>query len=85
MQILQKAKKSLGQNFLIDNNIINKIIKVGNITKNNTIMEIGAGYGSLTAAIASLEPKKIFAIEKDKKMFSFLKKKFYEKKKCRNY
>ena len=76
MQILQKAKKSLGQNFLIDNNIINKIIKVGNITKNNTIMEIGAGYGSLTAAIASFEPKKIFAIEKDKKLSLFLKKKF---------
>ena len=75
MRILQKAKKSLGQNFLIDNNIINKIIKVGNITKDNTIMEIGSGYGSLTTAIASLEPKKIFAIEKDKKLSFFLKKK----------
>ena len=76
MNFFKNPKKSLGQNFLIDNNIINKIIKVGNITKNNTIMEIGAGYGSLTAAIASLEPKKIFAIEKDKKLSLFLKKKF---------
>jgi len=39
-------------------------------------MEIGAGYGNLTNAIVSLEPKKIFAIEKDKKLVPFLKNKF---------
>ena len=76
MRLLQKSKKSLGQNFLIDNNIINKIIKIGNIDKNKTIVEIGCGYGNLTKAIASLDPKKIFAIEKDKKLSLFLKKKF---------
>ena len=36
MKMLQKAKKSLGQNFLVDQNIINKIIKIGNINKNKT-------------------------------------------------
>ena len=51
MKFLQKAKKSLGQNFLIDKNIINKIIEIGNINKNKTVMEIGAGYGNLTEAI----------------------------------
>ena len=76
MKLFQKAKKSLGQNFLIDNNIINKIIKIGNIDKNKTIVEIGCGYGNLTKAIASLEPKKIFAIEKDKKLALLLRKKF---------
>ena len=76
MKSLQYAKKSLGQNFLIDKNIINKIIKIGNINKNKTVMEIGAGYGNLTKAIVSQNPKKIFAIEKDKKLVLFLKNKF---------
>ena len=76
MKLLQKPKKSLGQNFLIDNNIINKIVKIGSVDKNKTIVEIGAGYGSLTKAIASVGPKKIFAIEKDKKLVSLLKNKF---------
>ncbi len=76
MKSLQKAKKSLGQNFLIDKNIINKIIKIGNINKNKTVMEIGAGYGNLTKAIIYMEPKKIFAVEKDKKLASLLEKKF---------
>ena len=81
MKFLQKAKKSLGQNFLIDKNIINKIIKISNVDKNKTVIEIGSGYGNLTEAIAHMNPKKIFAIEKDKVLFSFLKKKF---KDCNN-
>jgi len=76
MELLQRAKKSLGQNFLVDNNIINKIVKIGGINKNKTVMEIGAGSGNLTKAIASMEPKKIFAVEKDKKLVSLLKNKF---------
>ena len=69
-------KKSLGQNFLIDKNIINKIIKIGNIDKNKTVIEIGPGYGNLTEAIMSMKPKNILAIEKDKKLSSFLERKF---------
>ena len=57
MQIEDKPKKSLGQNFLIDKNIINKIIKIGNIDKNRTVIEIGPGYGNLTQAIVSTSPK----------------------------
>ena len=76
MRIENKPKKSLGQNFLIDNNIINKIIKIGNINKNTVVMEIGPGYGNLTEAILSKKPKNIFAIEKDKKLSIFLTKKF---------
>ena len=76
MQIENKPKKSLGQNFLIDRNIINKIIKIGNINKNKTVVEIGPGYGNLTEAIISMYPKKILAIEKDKKLSLLLTKKF---------
>ena len=80
MKLLRIAKKSLGQNFLIDNNIINKIIKIGDINENKIVMEIGPGYGNLTKGIASMKPKKILAIEKDKKLASFLKKEFEDYK-----
>ena len=76
MQIEDYPKKSLGQNFLIDKNIINKIIKIGNINKNKTVIEIGSGYGNLTEAILTMCPKKILAIEKDKKLSLLLIKKF---------
>ena len=80
MNFLHKPKKSLGQNFLIDKNIINKIVKIGNINKQKNVIEIGAGYGSLTEKIALENPKNIFAVEKDKKLAFFLKKKFNNKK-----
>jgi len=76
MKTLHKAKKSLGQNFLIDKNIINKIVEIGKINKNKIIMEIGPGYGSLTEAIINMGPKKVLAVEKDKKLFLLLEKKF---------
>mgnify|MGYP001489921407 CR=1 FL=1 len=75
MFIEKKPKKSLGQNFLIDKNIIKKIINLGNIEENKTILEIGAGYGSLTTQLAKKYPKKILAIEKDKALSLILKKK----------
>ncbi len=69
-------KKSLGQNFLIDQNIIKKIIKIGKIEKNKTILEIGSGNGSLTKKITNMNPKKIIAVEKDNKLASLLKNNF---------
>jgi len=80
MKLLRKAKRSLGQNFLIDKNIINKIIEIGNVNKNKTVMEIGPGYGNLTKAIMRMEPNKVFAVEKDKKLAFLLKKKFKDYK-----
>ena len=47
-------KKSLGQNFLIDKGIIEKICNLGNITRNNKVLEIGPGTGNLTEFILSL-------------------------------
>ena len=80
MNYLNVPKKSLGQNFLIDKNIINKIIKLVNIDKNNTILEIGAGNGNLTSKIINTNVKKIIAVEKDRKLSSFLKNRFKDTK-----
>ena len=52
-----KAKKSLGQNFLIDQNILKKIVNITEI-KNKTVLEIGPGTGNLTSYILLKKPKK---------------------------
>ena len=70
-----KAKKSLGQNFLNDNNIIEKIINTVDI-KNKTILEIGPGTGNLTSVILKNNPKKVFVIEKDNQLAKLLGKDF---------
>ena len=70
-----KAKKSLGQNFLIDKNILNKIVNTTNI-QNKIILEIGPGTGNLTSYIIKKKPKKFFVIEKDNELAIYLKKKF---------
>jgi len=61
-----KHKKNLGQNFLINKDIIKKIADIGNINNNSNIIEIGPGSGSLTEELLKRNPKKIFAIEFDK-------------------
>ena len=70
-----KAKKSLGQNFLIDKNIIYKIVNTVNI-ENRTVLEIGPGTGNLTTAILNKKPKKVFVIEKDNQLSDHLKNNF---------
>jgi len=70
-----KPKKSLGQNFLIDNNIIDKIISLSDI-KDNNIIEIGPGTGNLTNKIINQDPKSLILIEKDKQLTIHLKNKF---------
>ena len=59
-----KAKKSLGQNFLIDREVLEKISNVVQI-KDKTILEVGPGTGNLTSFILKKNPKKMFVIEKD--------------------
>ena len=71
-----KAMQSLGQNFLIDKNIIKSIVNVGDVKKNNVILEVGPGTGNLTEYIFKKNPKKIFVIEKDNELPSNLEKKF---------
>ena len=59
-----RAKKSLGQNFLIDKDIIDKITNTVSIT-NNEILEVGPGTGNLTREILKNNPSKMYLIEKD--------------------
>ena len=70
-----KAKKSLGQNFLIDKNILDKIINVVPI-KGKTVLEIGPGSGNLTQQILNKNPKKFIVIEKDNDLVKYLEKIF---------
>ena len=70
-----KAKKSLGQNFLIDKNILEKIVGLIKI-ENRTILEVGPGTGKLTSYILKQKPKKFIVIEKDKELIKILKNSF---------
>ena len=69
------AKKSLGQNFLIDKNIIQKIINIVDI-RNKNVIEIGPGTGALTEEILKKNPKSLILIEKDNSLFKNLILKF---------
>ena len=73
-----KVKKSLGQNFLIDKNIINKIVNTIDI-KDKNILEIGPGTGNLTSSLLEKCPKKFYVIEKDDQLSLKLREKFKDK------
>ena len=69
------AKKSLGQNFLIDRNVLEKIVNTTQI-ENKEILEIGPGSGNLTQYILKKKPKKVYVIEKDSSLSLLLQEKF---------
>ena len=73
-----KAKKSLGQNFLIDKNVIDKIINIVPVS-DKEILEVGPGTGNLTREILNNKPSKIYLVEKDKFLAEMLKKKLDKK------
>ena len=73
-----RAKKSLGQNFLIDKNIIVKIVNILKL-KNKNILEIGPGTGNLTEEILKKSPKKVLVVEKDDSLANLLKEKFKDR------
>ena len=77
-------KKSLGQNFLNNSDILNKIVDSGDILNTDTILEIGPGTGNLTEKILKKNPKNIIVIEKDNDLVTHLKKKFNTKIKIIN-
>ena len=66
-----KLNKNLGQNYLIDKNKRDQIIDFGNITKDDVILEIGAGIGTLTIELAR-KAQKVIAIEQDEKICNIL-------------
>ena len=72
-------KRSLGQNFLVDDKILNKIIDIANIDFENVVIEVGPGKGALTDKIFEKKPRKLTVIEKDERLYKFLNKKFGSK------
>jgi 16S rRNA (adenine1518-N6/adenine1519-N6)-dimethyltransferase len=70
-----KPKKSLGQNFLIDRNVLDQIVDTVDIF-NKEILEIGPGSGNLTTFLLKKNPKKIYVVEKDDDLALLLKEKF---------
>ena len=70
-----KAKKSLGQNFLIDREVLEQIVSIVNIA-NKEVLEIGPGSGNLTTYILKQKPKKLYVVEKDDDLAILLKEKF---------
>lgn len=69
-----KPKKSLGQNFLIDKNIQRKIISSCSLSKEDIVLEVGAGTGDLTEHLA-IAAKKVYALEVDRRLFPLLEQK----------
>ena len=70
-----RANKKLGQNFLINEQVINEIIEKSNIDKDDTVLEIGPGLGSLTKALLN-NAKRVIAVELDENMVNILKNRF---------
>ena len=77
--MIKFQKKSLGQNFLIDKNIVKKILNLTNLNNKN-IIEIGPGRGALTDEIIKRKPKSLLLLEKDNELSNNLKLKFLYKK-----
>ena len=74
-----KPKKSLGQNFLNDKNIVDKIIEASKIGLNDQVLEVGPGTGNLTKFIVSQNPKRVYVIEKDKNLANFLAEEYLDR------
>lgn len=70
-----KANKSLGQNFLIDDTVIEDIVGGASIVKDDLVIEIGPGLGSMTALLVE-KAKKVICVELDKKMIKILNDRF---------
>jgi len=72
-------KKSLGQNFLLNEKILEKIVSICDLKKDDLVVEVGSGIGNLTKKLAE-KVKKVFAIEKDKRLVKILVRRFQNQK-----
>lgn len=70
-----RARKQLGQHFLVNEEVLSSIIEAAQLTPSDTVLEIGPGLGNLTEALAR-KAKKVIAVELDNRLASFLSKKF---------
>ncbi|NIT14256.1 MAG: ribosomal RNA small subunit methyltransferase A [Candidatus Dadabacteria bacterium] len=77
--ISSHPKKSLGQNYLVDKNILYKIEEIARLGPDDMVIEVGTGFGFLTGFLAD-RVKNVISIEKDKKVFDYVLKKFKEHK-----
>ena len=75
---MKLAKKSLGQHYLVDKNVIKKITDTVEI-ENKNVIEIGPGRGALTEEILRRNPKSLALIEKDNELSKYLKLKYFDK------
>ena len=69
----------MGKNFLLNQEIIRKIIDIGQINEDSNLIEIGPGTGNLTKEIIKKKYSKFIAIEKDKKLIFTTTKKIFKK------
>ena len=76
---MDRPKKSLGQNFLKNKEILSRIVSYGNITKNDIILEIGPGTGNLTNELLKKNPKELIVVEKDDELAKIIKNKYGRK------
>ena len=72
-----RLNKRKGQNYLIDSNILQKIINYSDLSKKDTVLEIGAGIGTLTIPLAE-KAYKVIAVEQDEKIAAILEKRLHE-------
>lgn len=73
--LMLKAKKSLGQNFLKSNQILDKIVKTADLKTTDIVLEVGPGKGHLTQKLLE-KASQVIAVEKDQRLISFLQEKF---------
>jgi len=69
-------KKSLGQNFIVDLKVLDRMSEIAELSKNDEVLEIGAGLGTLTTYLA-VRAKRVVAIEKDKRLFESMRSSIY--------
>lgn len=77
-----RAKKYLGQHFLKNKKILDEIVRAGEVSKKDIVLEVGPGHGELTSLLAK-SAKKVIAVEKDRDLISLLRGKFSENKKVK--
>src|SRR3989338_310799 len=75
-------KKYLGQNFLKNKKIFDEIVRIGEVSKEDTVLEVGPGHGELTELLAKMA-KKVIAVEKDKDLIPLLREKFSSNKRVK--
>ena len=74
--MMERPKKSLGQNFLSNKEILSKIVSYGDITENDIVLEIGPGTGNLTNELLKKNPKQLIVVEKDNELAKMIKNNF---------